>query len=124
MIVVIADSSTTSLMPAGSVLPTGDCGSIRISMCRPWLTSSTDQLGAPSSPVYPTNFSGLASPVDSAPKATCSWPSTMLKPVASAHEPDASGTALVEEVACVGDHFVAAHLVVAASPFPRHRFPG
>ena len=50
-IVVIADSSTTSLMPALSVEPTGDSGSIRISMCRPLLTSSTDQSGEPSSPV-------------------------------------------------------------------------
>jgi len=62
-------------------------------MCRPWLSSSTDQLGEPSSPLYPTNFSGLASPVDSSPVAICSWPSAMLTPVASAHEPDASGTA-------------------------------
>ena len=51
MIVVIADSSTTSLMPAASVEPTGESGSMRISMCRPWFFSSTDHWGEPSSPV-------------------------------------------------------------------------
>ncbi len=51
MIVVMADSSTTSLIPALSVEPTGDSGSTMISMCRPWLTSSTDQAGEPSVPV-------------------------------------------------------------------------
>ncbi|SKW00551.1 Uncharacterised protein [Mycobacteroides abscessus subsp. abscessus] len=51
MIVVIADSSTTSLMPALSVEPMGESGSISTSICRPWLISSTDHWGLPSLPV-------------------------------------------------------------------------
>ncbi|SKW51576.1 Uncharacterised protein [Mycobacteroides abscessus subsp. abscessus] len=51
MIVVIADSSTTSLMPALSVEPMGESGSISTSICRPWLISSTDHCGLPSLPV-------------------------------------------------------------------------
>ncbi|SLH58635.1 Uncharacterised protein [Mycobacteroides abscessus subsp. abscessus] len=35
MMVVTADSSTMSLMPAVSVLPIGDSGSIWMSMCKP-----------------------------------------------------------------------------------------
>ena len=37
-----ADSSTRSLTPAGSVLPIGVLRSMRMSRCRPWCASSTD----------------------------------------------------------------------------------
>ncbi|CNI30989.1 Uncharacterised protein [Mycobacterium tuberculosis] len=93
MIVVTADSRTTSLMPARSVLPIGDSGSIRISMCKPWLTSNTDQLGEPSSPVYPANCPGSASPVAPSGRATASRPSSTVMPVALDQESEASGTA-------------------------------
>src|SRR5215211_4622261 len=41
MMVVMADSSTTSATPAGSSRPIWLARSILISMCRPWLRSST-----------------------------------------------------------------------------------
>ena len=57
MIVVIADSSTTSATPALSVDPTGVDGSMTISMCRPWLTSRTCD-GA-SVLAYPSRYEGF-----------------------------------------------------------------
>ncbi|SLA11445.1 Uncharacterised protein [Mycobacteroides abscessus subsp. abscessus] len=50
MIVVIADSITTSLMPAGSVCPIGDVGSISMSRYKPLWRNRTEA-GEAASPV-------------------------------------------------------------------------
>ena len=70
-------------MPAGSVWPIGDDGSISMSMYRPLLRSSIED-GLAASPRNPENAAGLASAVTASPRLTCSAPSTIARPVTSA----------------------------------------
>ena len=86
--VVTAASIKTSLMPAGSSLPTWLDGSIWISACKP-LFFSKIPVGFAASPRKPTNFSGWANEVVLSPWSITNLPSSTLKPVTSAYLPSA-----------------------------------
>ena len=86
---VIADSSNTSLMLAGSSLPTGWLPSIWISACR-LLFFNKIPVGLSASPTKPANWAASFNSVLLSPCTTSSLPSTTLKPVASVYEPDAN----------------------------------
>ena len=89
---VIADSKTTSLIPAASSLPTGWLRSIKISICKPLFFNNTDD-GFSSSLWYPTNLLASFKPTFSPLlRVTCNVPFSTAYCVASLCEPDASGT--------------------------------
>ena len=114
MIVVIADSTTTSAMPAGSSRPIGCLRSMRISMCRPWFFRRTAE-GASSVAAIAGELARVAQGRSSpSPSATTS--SRALDREAPSHParlPPASGAASSSKLAGKAMTFCAAHRVVA-----------
>ena len=104
MIVVTADSASTSAMPARSTAPTEWARSMASSMCRPWFSSSTAD-GSAGSPRYPTRASGRRKPVaPPSPRAATRAPRSIRKPVASAWDALLEGHHVVEEAPDPGHH--------------------